>query len=105
MRSVEIRDGVFLDDSGWVGGTMAALAYVLVSTRRRAAADRRFELVNVFGGILLAAAALDAGATAAIDDVWIVSGCCALFTPAVRAVRRPASIGPKIGGFIPDRSP
>lgn len=64
------------DMMGWVGGLMAAAAYVLVARGRVAPDSVGFHAVNVAAAALLAVAAFDHDAlpSAVFNLLWIVFG-------------------------------
>lgn len=64
------------DLMGWVGGLMAAAAYVLVARGRVAPDSTGFHAVNVAAAALLAVAAFshDAISSGVINLLWIVFG-------------------------------
>lgn len=69
-----------LDAAGWIGGVFVTVGYVLVSIGQLTAASRRFQMLNVAGGVLLTGTALYRGAlpNTVINVVWIVFGLYAL---------------------------
>lgn len=69
-----------LDAAGWIGGVFVTVGYVLVSIGQLTAASRRFQVLNVAGGVLLTGTALYRGAlpNTVINIVWIVFGVYAL---------------------------
>ncbi len=75
-----------IDLMGWVGAVLLLAAYALVSSRRLAGDSVRFQLLNLGGGVLLAANSAYHGAlpSVAVNAVWIVIGLAAL----LRARRR-----------------
>lgn len=70
----------FIDMAGWAGAALLLLAYGLVSNRRLAGDSARFQLLNLSGGVLLAANSAYHGAlpSVAVNAVWIVIGLTAL---------------------------
>lgn len=78
-----------LDLLGWLGGGMAAVAYVLVSTRRVVPDAALFQGLNIVGAMMLGAAAFHSGAvpSAAMNGVWILFGMQSLITSAQRRRR------------------
>ena len=80
-----------LDLLGWLGGGMAAVAYVLVSTRRVVPDAALFQGLNIVGAMMLGAAAFHSGAvpSAAMNGVWILFGMQSLITSAQRDAGRP----------------
>lgn len=79
---------LFIDLAGWTGAALLLLAYALVSNRVLAGDSVRFQLLNLSGGLLLAANSAYHGAlpSVAVNAVWIVIGLHAL----LRARRRRA---------------
>ncbi len=77
---------LFIDLAGWLGAALLLLAYALVSNRALAGDSVRFQLLNLSGGLLLAANSAYHGAlpSVAVNAVWIVIGLHAL----LRARRR-----------------
>jgi hypothetical protein len=77
-----------IDLMGWIGAVLLLLAYALVSSRRLAGDSVRFQLLNLSGGLLLAANSAYHGAlpSVAVNAVWIVIGLAALLR-ARRQVR------------------
>jgi hypothetical protein len=71
---------VIIDLAGWVGAALLLLAYALVSSRRLAGDSVRFQLLNLSGGVLLAANSAYHGAlpSVAVNAVWIAIGLAAL---------------------------
>lgn len=69
-----------IDIMGWVGAILLLLAYALVSSRKLAGDSVRFQLLNLSGGLLLAANSAYHGAlpSVAVNAVWIVIGVVAL---------------------------
>jgi hypothetical protein len=69
-----------IDLMGWIGAVLLLLAYALVSSRRLAGDSVRFQLLNLSGGLLLAANSAYHGAlpSVAVNAVWIVIGLAAL---------------------------
>jgi hypothetical protein len=69
-----------IDLTGWVGAVLLLLAYALVSSRKLAGDGVRFQLLNLSGGLLLAANSAYHGAlpSVAVNAVWIVIGVVAL---------------------------
>ncbi len=69
-----------IDVAGWIGAALLLLAYALVSNRRLAGDSVRFQLLNLSGGVLLAANSAYHGAlpSVAVNAVWIVIGLAAL---------------------------
>jgi hypothetical protein len=69
-----------IDLTGWVGAVLLLLAYALVSSRKLAGDSVRFQLLNLSGGLLLAANSAYHGAlpSVAVNAVWIVIGVVAL---------------------------
>lgn len=69
-----------LDAAGWIGGVFVTVGYVLVSIGQLTATSRRFQMLNVAGGVLLTGTALYRGAlpNTIINIVWIVFGVYAL---------------------------
>lgn len=74
------------DLMGWVGGLMAAAAYVLVARGRVAPTSAGFHAVNVAAAALLAVAAFshDAISSGVINLLWIAFGGMSVLA-AVRA--------------------
>ncbi len=83
-----------LDLLGWVGGAVAALAYVLVSTRRVAPEAAMFQGMNVMAAVLLGTAAYSSGAisNACVNIVWIAFGTHALMTSRRRRAATPRTV-------------
>jgi hypothetical protein len=77
-----------IDLMGWIGAVLLLLAYALVSSGRLAGDSVRFQLLNLSGGLLLAANSAYHGAlpSVAVNAVWIVIGLAALLR-ARRQVR------------------
>jgi hypothetical protein len=75
-----------IDVAGWIGAVLLLLAYALVSSRKLAGDSVRFQLLNLSGGLLLAANSAYHGAlpSVAVNAIWIVIGLVAL----LRARRR-----------------
>jgi hypothetical protein len=71
---------IIIDIMGWVGAILLLLAYALVSSRKLAGDSVRFQLLNLSGGLLLAANSAYHGAlpSVAVNAVWIVIGVVAL---------------------------
>jgi hypothetical protein len=71
---------IIIDLIGWVGAVLLLLAYALVSNRKLAGDSVRFQLLNLSGGLLLAANSAYHGAlpSVAVNAVWIVIGVVAL---------------------------
>jgi hypothetical protein len=71
---------VLIDIVGWIGAALLLLAYALVSYRRLAGDSVRFQLLNLSGGVLLAANSAYHGAlpSVAVNAVWIAIGMAAL---------------------------
>jgi hypothetical protein len=69
-----------IDIMGWVGAILLLLAYALVSSRKLAGDSVRFQLLNLSGGLLLAANSAYHGAlpSVAVNAVWIIIGLVAL---------------------------
>jgi hypothetical protein len=69
-----------IDLMGWIGAVLLLLAYALVSSGRLAGDSVRFQLLNLSGGLLLAANSAYHGAlpSVAVNAVWIVIGLAAL---------------------------
>lgn len=65
-----------LDLLGWLGGGLAALAYVLVSTRRIVPDAGLFQGLNMVGAALLCVASFNSGAlpSAFMNIAWILFG-------------------------------
>jgi hypothetical protein len=74
------QTSIIIDIMGWVGAVLLLLAYALVSTRQLAGDSVRFQLLNLSGGLLLAANSAYHGAlpSVAVNAVWIVIGLAAL---------------------------
>jgi len=71
---------MLIDILGWIGAILLLLAYALVSNRKLAGDSVRFQLLNLSGGLLLAANSAYHGAlpSVAVNAVWIVIGLAAL---------------------------
>lgn len=71
---------MLIDIAGWIGAALLLLAYALVSNRRLAGDSVRFQLLNLSGGVMLAANSAYHGAlpSVAVNAVWIVIGLTAL---------------------------
>jgi hypothetical protein len=71
---------LIIDLAGWIGAALLLLAYALVSNRALAGDSVRFQLLNLSGGVLLAANSAYHGAlpSVAVNAVWIVIGLAAL---------------------------
>jgi hypothetical protein len=71
---------MLIDILGWIGAILLLLAYALVSNRKLAGDSVRFQLLNLSGGLLLAANSAYHGAlpSVAVNAVWIVIGMVAL---------------------------
>ena len=69
-----------IDIIGWIGAVLLLLAYALVSYKRLPGDSVRFQLLNLSGGVLLAANSAYHGAlpSVAVNAVWIVIGLTAL---------------------------
>lgn len=69
-----------IDLMGWSGAVLLLLAYALVSNRKLAGDSARFQLLNLSGGVLLAANSFHYGAlpSVAVNAVWIAIGLAAL---------------------------
>jgi hypothetical protein len=69
-----------IDILGWIGAALLLLAYALVSNRKLAGDSARFQLLNLSGGVLLAANSAYHGAlpSVAVNAIWIVIGLAAL---------------------------
>lgn len=69
-----------VDVTGWVGGGMAAAAYMLVSGGRIAPGSVVFQGLNIVGAVLLAIVAFSHGAlpVAVTNIAWIMFGLQAL---------------------------
>lgn len=61
---------------GWAGGTLAAMAYVLVSMRRIVPDSALFQGLNMVGASMLCVASLHSGAlpSACLNIAWILFG-------------------------------
>ena len=72
---------LIIDLAGWIGAALLLLAYALVSNRALAGDSVRFQLLNLSGGVLLAANSAYHGAlpSVAVNAVWIVIGLTALY--------------------------
>lgn len=80
-----------IDILGWIGAALLLLAYALVSSRKLAGDSVRFQLLNLNGGVLLAANSAYHGAlpSVAVNAVWIVIGLAALYHARRQRARRP----------------
>ena len=70
---------------GWVGTGLLLGAYALLTTGRLAA-GRRFQLMNLVGGVFLLANTAYYGAwpSAGLNLVWVIIGTLGLLRPASR---------------------
>ncbi|MDN5586773.1 MAG: hypothetical protein L0G69_09455 [Brevibacterium sp.] len=78
----------FFDLSGWIGGIAVAIGYVLVTLHLLDPAGRAYQMLDVFGAVMLSVTALYrlAYPNMIINVVWIVFGLYAL----LRTFRGPA---------------
>ncbi|HNS03371.1 MAG TPA: hypothetical protein PKM78_13450 [Anaerolineae bacterium] len=76
---------ILIDIAGWIGAILLLLAYALVSSRRLAGDSVRFQLLNLGGGVLLAANSAYHGAlpSVAVNALWIGIGLIALYRARV----------------------
>jgi hypothetical protein len=93
------------DGMGWVGGVVAAVAYVLVSRGRMAPDSARFHGLNVAAAAMLAVAAFDRTAlpSACMNVLWILFGLGSLAAAARAGRRLPAPLDPA-GAAADDRA-
>lgn len=94
MSVMSLADGM-----GWVGGVVAAVAYVLVSRGRMAPDSARFHGLNVGAAAMLAVAAFDRAAlpSACMNVLWILFGLSSLAAAARAGRRLPAVPRPAAG--------
>lgn len=65
-----------MDVLGWLGGSMIAGGYMLLSIRRLAPDSATFQALNMVGAVLLGAACVQQGSlpSACLNAIWLAVG-------------------------------